>query len=457
MRRVCLDLTGTLPRVSRVREFLADESVDKRARLIDELLASPRFAAHLATTWRRIILPRGLEAEQVNSAVALERWLRTRIMERDRYDNIVADVLVATGSSRGGPAAFYSSADLKPEELAASTSRVFLGMQIQCAQCHDHPFDNWSQEDFWGFAAFFARVRRLEQGQAQANLRLVDLDSGEVVLPETETIIAPKYPAGQTANPADGGTRRRQLAIWMASRDNPYFARAAVNRMWALLFGRGLIDPVDDLGEFNPPSHPELLDELEAFFVESGFDLAALLRVLANTKAYQLSSAAPQGDAAPPELFARMAVKPLSAEQLYDSIAAISGRASAVPNAGMAAEPLLDPSRRAFLTKIASSNGASVADIGVPQALVLMNGAESATATNSAQGGLLQAIEAPLFSDRERVEILCLATLSRPPHPHEYDALLAHVVEGAASGKRHEALGDVLWALMNSSEFALNH
>ena len=458
VRRVCLDLTGVIPSVSRVRAFLDDPSPDKRARLIDELLSSPRYATHMATTWRKLILPRGLDPDQLQNAIALEGWLRARFVEEERYDNIVAEVLVATGGGQGGPAAFYSSVQFRPEELASATSRVFLGMQIQCAQCHDHPFDDWTQEDFWGFAAFFSRVKQLDQNRPQSRLRLVDLERGEVMLPDSDTVVPPRYPGGELADEHRAGTRRRKLAIWLVSRDNPYFARAAVNRVWAQLFGRGLIEPVDDLGESNPASHPQVLSELEAYFVDSGFDLKSLLRLLANTEAYQLSSAIGGGSEVPPELFSRMTMKPLTPEQFYDSLMKIIARQRSTAAFSGAGAQQLDPQRRAFFAKMASRSGDSAQfEPGVPQALLMMNGAEATEATDVERSGLLGALEAPLFSDEQRLEILLLATLSRPPSEDERKQFVAHVQNARADDKERQALSDVLWALINSTEFAMNH
>src|SRR5262245_50073214 len=272
LRRVYLDLTGAIPRVSEVRAFLADERPDKRERLIDALLDSPAHATHLANTWRNIMLPGGLNLEQINNLVGVQNWLRQRFLENVRFDNLVSELLVASDGGDVGPALYYTSLDVAPEKLAGSTARIFLGVQIECAQCHDHPFDHWKQLDFWGYAAFFARLRQPEMNNpGMRRARLVDLDTGEVKHPKTDQVVPPKYPDGPAPAAGELGTRREQLAIWMASRDNPYLPRAAVNRAWWHLFGRGLVEPVDDMSPQNRASHPELLDELTAYFVQTGF------------------------------------------------------------------------------------------------------------------------------------------------------------------------------------------
>jgi len=455
LRRVCLDLTGVIPRVAEVREFLADKKPDKRARLIERLLNSPRYPTHLANTWRQIMVPGGLDLEQLQSVAGLQNWLRRQFARNMRYDRIVSDFLVATGGGESGPALYYTSLELKPEKLAASTARIFLGLQIECAQCHPHPFDHWTQQDFWGYAAFFARLQQSNMPQLPTDVSLVDLDTGEVTLPETDIVVPPRYPDGAQVRQEDGGTRRVQLAIWMASRDNPYLAKAAVNRIWSHLFGRGLVEPVDDLGKQNPPSHPKLFEELTRYFIKTGFDVKELLRTLANTRAYQLSSKV-VGEPVDPALFASMAVKTLTAEQLYDSLnLVVGGRSDGIPNFFNFRSSLFDQQRLAFVGKM-QMRGANATefDAGVLQALTLLNGANINAATQPDQSSVLAAIDSPLSSREQKIETLVLGTLSRMPSEREKSAFLAHVNEAADAG---EACGDLLWALLNSAEFTLNH
>jgi hypothetical protein len=389
-----------------------------------------------------------------------QNWLRAQFVRNRRYDNIVADLLVPediTPSSEAAAASlFYSALQFKPEELAANTSRLFLGVQIQCAQCHDHPMNNWKQKDFWGYAAFFARVR---QPQAQARSRMaavMEATTGEVMLPDTQDVVLPKFLDAAQSRGEDDGSRRRPLAIWLASSSNAYFAKATVNRVWAQLFGRGLVDPVDDLGTHNPPSHPELLDELAAWFIESGFNLKELYRVLANTRAYQLTSESEETEAkAPPELFARMAIKNLSAEQLYDALARATLRRDAQGMPGQIGNRLDDAQRQLFVSRFRVLAGRPTEfQSGIPQALTLMNGSTVSNATDLMQSPLLQSLDAPFFSHPQRVDVLFLATLSRYPYVDERESFVDYVSQ--ASDPR-SALGDVLWALLNSAEFTLNH
>jgi hypothetical protein len=238
----------------------------------------------------------------------------------------------------------------------------------------------------------------------------------------------------------------------MVSRDNPYLGRAAVNLVWSQLFGRGLVEPLDDFGEHNPPSHPQLLSELSEWFVGAGYDLRRLYRVLTNTRAYQLSSRVPDAGDPPAELFARMAVKTLSAEQLYDSLVRVALR----PNAE-APDRLADQRRQAFLVKmLTQTRTVTDFELGVPQALTLMNSPDLAQLTDAAQSGLLVALAAPFLDDSGRVDAAFLATLARPPTDDERTKF-AEYLNSRPADERQKALGDVVWALVNSAEFILNH
>ncbi|HMC11594.1 MAG TPA: DUF1549 and DUF1553 domain-containing protein, partial [Pirellulaceae bacterium] len=460
IRRVYLDLAGAIPRVAEVREFLADERTDKRARLIDVLLDSPAHATHLANTWRNIMLPGGLNLDQINNVVGVQNWLRQRFVENVRYDNLVSELLVASDGGEAGPALYYTSLDLAPEKLAGSTARIFLGLQIECAQCHDHPFDNWKQKDFWGYAAFFARLRQpaMNNPSPRGRARLLDLDEGDVKLPNTEEIVLPRYPAGASPDDKELGTRREQLAIWMASRDNPFLSRAGVNRTWWHLFGRGLVEPVDDIGRQNAPSHPELLDELTAYFVTSGFDLRELYRTLVNTETYQRTSHWAADLSPPPELYVHMSVKTLTAEQLYDSVNRVLHRRTRSMLAGINVNsPLLDPQRQSFIAKVQSSGRNFLEyQAGVLQSLSLLNGSDLAEATDPERSPLLGSLQAPFFIDDDRLRTLFLATYARQPTEPELGVCRRQLAEYSESD-RAKAFSDILWALLNSAEFALNH
>jgi hypothetical protein len=459
VRRAYLDLIGVVPRIGEVRAFLADPRTDKRQRLIDELLDSPRHATHLANTWRQFMLPGNIDIEDLQSVAGVQNWLRNQFAQNMRYDRVVSDFLAATGGGDSGPALYYTALELKPEKLAASTARIFLGLHLECAQCHQHPFDKWSQEDFWGYAAFFAQLENPGAMNRPGGVRLVDRSEGEVTLPDTDTIVPPRYPDGRSPQAEQGGSRRVQLAIWMASRDNPYLARAVVNRVWAHLFGRGLVEPVDDISDQNPASHPELFRALTDHFVSTGFDLRELFRTLANTRAYQRSSRTASDLAPPPELFAQMAIKALSAEQLYDCLDRVLMQQPETRSAFLpGARGMFDPRRLAFAAQMQlRGQTATEYEAGVLQALTLLNGNLTDAASSLERSALLAGLEAPIFNDDQRVESLFLATLCRYPSDAERSQFAQYVTRGGETGDAREALSDVLWALLNCGEFGLNH
>jgi Protein of unknown function (DUF1549)/Protein of unknown function (DUF1553) len=460
LRRASLDLTGRIPTVSEVRAFLDEQSPDKRERLIETLLDSPAHSSHLADVWRQILLPDMAEATELGTSDSLEKSLRSAFAENRPYAEIVRELLLATGKPNdSGGALFYTALELKPEKIAASTSRAFLGIQLQCAECHNHPFDKWTQRDFWGYAAFFARLST-DSKRAMPVSFVSESAEGDVILPNTKEIMRPRYLLGAAASDSAGRTRRALLADWMTSPSNPYFARSAVNRFWALLFGRGLIDPPDDMRALSGTPLAPLLDELAAYFVHTNYDVRRLLRVLATTEAYQLASDGRSPSERPPELFAAMGIKVLNAEQLYACLTVAAGR----PYDNVLATVPSTRARRALTNRMAFVNSfrAPVGSpteylTGMPQALMLLNGKIVDDATDPERSDVLASLDAPFLTDRDRIETLFLATLSRPPSNEMREKLIAHVAAQRSPEAKRRALGNILWALMNSAEFAVNH
>jgi hypothetical protein len=467
LRRASLDFTGVIPRVSRTREFLADERPDKRARLIDELLDSPRYATHMATTWRNRILPLGEDPERTPQALGLQKWLRERFADNARYDRIVGGLLLANGEDEFGPALYFQANNLAPEKLAGSAAELFLGVDLHCAECHDHPFADWSQREFWGLAAFFARVKSPDNAampMARSTYKLVDSDRGEVTLPESEEVVPPKFPRGASVSDDQWQSRRSQLVVWLTSRDNKFFSRTAVNVAWEHLFGRKLVDHVDQIADNDDSPSVQLLDELATSFVDSGFDFRELWRTLANSRAYGRSARHDDPKAATPELSARMLPKPLTPEQLYDSflLLAPSAKSAVAPNDGPPVEQgpglEVDPARIEFVRRMRTPPGSPTQyRAGTLQALMLMNGALTDSVAAHDRSSLLGALSAPMMTDDQRVETLFLAALARLPDADERDACLEELRRVKSDAERQRALSDVLWALLNSTEFAFNH
>jgi Protein of unknown function (DUF1553)/Protein of unknown function (DUF1549) len=473
LRRVSFDLAGKIPAVAEVRDFLDDPRPDRRHRLVDRLLGSPAYVAHFTNIERRRLIPEADSDQRARLlAPGFEAWLRDQIAANAGSDRIAREILSATVAderaqpNRGleryqkpSPLPFYMAKEVKSENLAASTARLFLGLRLECAQCHNHPFASWTREQFWGFAGFFAGLeRRGPEGAFLSPIRELP-DRRESAIPGTEKVVPAAFLDGTEPQWRSNVPARVTLADWITAADNPYFARASVNRIWAHLFGVGLVDPVDDMGADNPPSHPELLDALARALVAHDHDPKFLIRAIVLSRPYQLTSAATDPDPTRenPRLFARMPVRGLSARQLYDSLALA---------VGMPADELTDrvtlgvnTPRSEFLEKFdRREEKPADAQTSILQALALMNGRLVAGATRLEEGGTLAAVaEAPFFDTRARVEALFLATLSRRPRPDESDRLVAYLESGGAAMDPRKALSDVFWALLNSPEFMTNH
>jgi hypothetical protein len=470
LRRVYLDLTGRIPMVSEIDAFLGDANPDRRERLVDDLLGRRDHATHLAAIWRSVLLPEGVDLNTYGGTNKFDSWLADRFGLNMPYDLIVRQLLLAEGRvSESGPLLFYASLKLNPEEIAAKTSRVFLGTRMECAQCHDHPFDERiGQKDFWGFAAHFAQISR-PQGKMEMTspvLRVADNDFGEVMLPDSEDVIPPHLPHAEIAGVDSKATqdptgmersRRQQLVDWLTTKNNDAFSRAAVNRVWQQVFGRGLVEPVDDMRPDNKPVSPEVLDLLTRDFAASGFDLRRLLRALVLTDAYQLSSGTATDDPAQALCFARMNLKNFTADQLYDCIAVATLSDASTGQEGALARTA-NGSRQAFIEQFRTAPGDRTDyQAGVPQALTLMHGTVVHGATDLQTSGLLKSLNAPFFGDEQRLNILFLATLCREPEAAEREKLLDYLGEAKDANERLGVLGDVLWALLNSAEFTFIH
>ncbi len=449
-RRVYLDLIGRIPPITEVRDFIDNPATDKREQLVRELVLTEDHAAHLARVWRVTMLP------QANDPVfgqgfgfTFENWLKIRLHERAGYDQIVREIVtVGAAGGRGGntgAAVFFQANEGKAENLAAATSRLFLGVKLECAQCHDHPFCKLSREQFWQHAAFFPN-----QGQPAATGR-------EITIPGTQKVVKPRFLDGKLPEFKAGTDPRVTLADWMTAADNPFFARNAANRTWEYLFGTGLIDPVDEPSDENPPSHPELLDLLAKEFADHKFDVIYLVRAIAASKAYQRSSKAADGEPGDRRLFARMSVRALSAEQLFDSLVVATGMQGPASVDPRIAGRALGTPRFEFLSRFPPQEKRTEAQTSILQALYLMNGRFMSDATTLERSPALKVIAEADTTTARRIDELYMITLSRKPSDAERERLVAYVDRGGPSGDPKKALADVFWALLNSSEFFLNH
>ena len=457
LRRASLAFAGRVAVPSEVRLFVADTDPNKRAKLIDRLLASPAFATHMTTTWRGWLLPEAASDPNLAGNVpGFEAWLRGKIQQNTPFDAFVTELLTyplngrTAAMARGqeddadgntNPLAFYTAKEGKPENLAAATSRVFMGVQLECAQCHDHPFAKWSRDQFWGLAAFYAGVERPMNGGLRESL-----DKRELSIPNAERTVPATFLDDKEPEWRFKKSPRVTLAAWLTAPDNPFFARAAVNRLWGFTFGVGLVDPIDDFNEQNKPSHPELLDALAKAFVESGFDTTLILRGIAQSETFQRSSAVTHDGQKDVRLFARFPVQGLTPEQLFDSLAVVIGTPAIRNGRGFGAN-------EAFaLTGRRTENPTTII-----QALTLMNGGIVGGATTIESSRTLAAVvELPGLSAAERVEALYLAALGRVPTADESKRAVRHV-EGGEKGEAKARYADVMWALLNGVEFRTNH
>jgi hypothetical protein len=456
VRRVYLDLVGVIPPPARVVSFLDSRAPDKRARLIDEVLADPRFGRHLADLWQHVLLPPRESTAKALDHEPLRAWLAAKFNANTPWDRLVSELLTARGTQKDNGATTFFLANRSPDKMTDTLSRAFLGVQLQCAQCHNHPFTGWKRAEYWGLAAFFLKVqdgagKKIGKG-AIPNVQEVNARGKKKRKNAPDVLIVParfldgRQPVLEVKEPY-----RPVLAKWLTAADNPYFARAMVNRVWAQLLGRGLVWPVDDLQAGNPPSHPELLAALTREF-SSGFDVKHLVRAICNSQTYQRSSTPPPGRPADAALFAHRLVRPLTAEQLYDSLAAVLGdpRKKAGKGAPMGKKGGKAGPRAAFVTFFGSTEGADPLEYGagIPQVLRLMNSAW----TSRGEAFVRRTVRRGEPAARN-VERLYLAVLSRRPSRAESERLVRYVRAGDA----RSAYGDVLWALLNCSAFALNH
>lgn len=460
LRRVSLDLAGRIPSVWEVRAFLESTDPRKRRLVVDQLLESPAFFSHFAVKWRHLLIPdNNVDIQLRFQLPGFDSWLRHKLMVHTGYDRLVRDVLAFSLSegSQSTVEAFYNARDTAPENLAAATSRIFLGVRLECAQCHDHPFSHWKQDEFWSLAAFFAGIAGGRIGKLTENVEIRTIQ-----VPGSSRIVEARFPDGRRPEFGNTATPRQVLADWITANGNPYFARTAVNRVWADLFGFGIVDPPDDFDEANHPSHPELLDKLAREFASHGYDVQFLMRGMIASRAYQLTSRQSDISQRDLRLFARRAVRGLTADQLFDSL----GQAAGYHDRGIFRdrERQIDSPRVRF-RELFEDQAARPAEsqATILQALAMMNGEFVEEATDANRNPTLTAvIDAPFLTDAERIETLYLAKLSRRPRAEDVERLIAYL-ESNANPERNDgdaksaAFADIFWALLNSSEFAANH
>lgn len=477
VRRVYLDVCGVLPKPEEVRAFLDDKAADKRAKLVDQLLDRPEYADFWTLKWLDV-LRSNRKTIQLKGIHVYQNWLHGNIAKNRGFDDIVKDLLTASGSTYANPPANYYRIARDPQNLAETTAQLFFGIRMQCAKCHNHPFERWTQNDYYGLAAFFVQVKQkkdtLEGGTGNNPMQA----GAEVIYTErandykwtftpptggTRTFV-PKFMGGKAADIPRGKEPREVLAESVTAGDNPFFAKSVVNRIWFHLCGKGIVDPVDDFRDSNPSANDELLDALAKDFIANKFSMKHVIRTICNSRTYQLSAQTNDTNKDDNKYFSHAVTKLISAEPLLDAICAatdVPEKFAGLP-LGTRAVQLPDGEVNHIFLKTFGQPGRELAceceregDSNLAQALQLINGPtinEKTRNPNNRLGKLLAAKKA----DKEILADLYLATLSRLPLEAEEKAALDHVNK-APEADRRKAWEDVQWALLNAKEFLFRH
>ena len=476
LRRVTLDIGGRLPTEAEASAFLASKSPDKRDQWIDELLQGTDYADFFAAKWTAVLKNRRDDASDLLSNFAFHAWVRDSLLANKPYDHFVRELLAATGTVIGNPPVAWYKRVKEPKNQIEDVAQLFLGVRMQCAQCHHHPFERWSQDDYYSLSAFFSQVGRKPSGTRGEDLifhkrgmaTATNIKSGIALKPAALGDPAPSISADEDP--------RLKLADWMGSPKNPFFAKALVNRYWKHFFQRGLIEPEDDIRDSNPPSNPELLGALEKHFIETGFDLKELVRTITRSSAYQLSAAPNKYNGGDRQNYSRYYPRRLAAEVMLDSIDQLAGTQTDFANlpAGTRAVSLPDNSYNnssPFLKVFGRPEGESVCECervqssSLGQSLHLINASDIRGKLTSPTGRAEKLAKAA-GPPEPKIKELYLSAFSREPRPDEMKAALNYLAEPRlnAAGQPVDAqkairdnFQDLIWALMNTKEFLFNH
>ena len=462
LRRVTVDLCGRLPTVKETVAFLEDKSGSKRRLAIDRLLDSPDYPAYFAMRWGAILRNSKLAGSD-QASYAFHNWIKDMIARNRPYDEFVRGVVAAAGEWQDAPAInwYWQTRDDQLHSVTADTAQVFLGIRLQCARCHHHPYERWGQEDYYGLAGFFTRLGRKSFGQPPPYFASSKVTTGEKN-PLTGKVPEPKFLDGEYGKFTPEDDPRHALVDWMSQPDNPFFARILVNRLWGHFMGRGLVDEVDDMRESNPPSNPELLDALAEDFIDHKFDVRHIVQTLVNSRVYQLSSAPTERNKDDRQNFARFYARRLIAEVLLDAVdqttgtktrfgnIADSARAVDLPHEGFGSYFLdtFDRPKRVSGCECERSSGATLA-----QVLLLANSDELENKLADGKGRIakLASAEKPI---PDKIDEIYLSAFARHPHSKEFETTVKYV---ESQEDKRKALEDVLWTIVNSKEFLFNH
>ena len=465
IRRATIDITGMLPTEEEFTKFIADTDPNKRTKLVDELLSRKAFTELWVMKWAELLQIRTNPNNQVSYKATLlyYNWLQDKIANNVPFNEIVQELLSSTGGTFKHPATNYYQIERETLKTAENVAQVFMGMRIQCAQCHNHPFDRWTMDDYYGFAAFFSQIGR-KRAEDPREMIIYNRNGGDMKHPVGGRTMAPQFLGAGVPEIKGGTDRRKVLAEWLASDENPFFARNLANLIWAHYFGIGIIDPVDDVRISNPASNPELLDALSAKLVEYKYDFKRLVRDICLSRTYQLETKANESNKGDTLNFARGTIRRMRAEILLDALSQVTdtkNKFRGLPLGARAVQIADGNTSTYFLKTFGRAERLSVCSCEVKvepnlgQALHLING--ETTGTRLKQGNIIGKMLEQKKTPEQVIESLYIRTLARKPTDTERNNLMVAVNAETEPAKRKEVLEDIFWALLNSKEFMFNH
>ena len=468
LRRVTMDIAGRLPTMEETTKFLADKGAAKREKWIDQLLDSTDYAEYFANKWSALLRNKRSDGSHRRGTYGFYNWIRDSLYANKPFDQFVREILAAAGDmAHSPPVAWYRQARETTTQLE-DTAQLFLGQRLQCAQCHHHPFEKWSQQDYYSFAAFFSQVGRKGSGQPGEDLIFVKRAAPSATNKKTKQSVKPAGLGGPALELTADDDARLALADWLTAKDNRFFARSVANRYWRHFFNRGLVDPEDDMRETNPPTNPELLDALAKHFAESRYDLKELVRTITRSQTYQLSSVPNAHNGVDRQNFSRYYPRRLTAEALLDAINVVTrseNKFDGLPR-GTRAVQLPDNSFNAstyFLSVFGRPEGSTSCecersqDASLAQSLHLLNSKDVQDKIWNDKGTAAALAADTGASEDEKVKRLYLAALSRQPHEKELAVAKEHIGKAKDDKARRAAYEDMIWALINTKEFLFNH
>jgi hypothetical protein len=464
LRRTSVDLAGRLPSLEESEQFLADTDPNKRVNLVNRLLDSADYADYFANKWSAILRNKRRQDNEKTATYAFHQWIRDSLYENKPYDQFVREILTASGQPGENPAVGWYREVKDMTAQVEDTAQLFLGLRIQCAKCHHHPFEKWSQHDYYSFAAFFSRVGR-KKGEGQDNDRIYHQRGvAQAEHPKTKQMVKPAGLGAEVVELPIDADPRHAMVDWMADKNNPYFARSLVNRYWKHFFGRGLVDPEDDMRVTNPASNPQLLETLAKDFADHNYDLKHLLRTICTSTTYQLTAEPNEWNQDDKQNFSRFYPRRLNAEVLLDAIDQVTGSPTSfngVPQGTRAVQLPDNGFNSYFLTVFGRPESSSAcecersSEANLAQSLHLLNSGEIQGKLTNGGGKAALLANDKARPHEQKIRELYLLAFSREPRAEELAVAMAHIGKNAEDPKR--AFEDIVWALVNTKEFLFNH